>query len=101
MRLALVVLACVLAACGPKVGPNGVSPNDAIVYLKSNVNDAQVYVDGRFVGPIAVLRGGIAVDPGKHRVELRHDDYFSRYVELDLQRAEKKKLELELAPVLP
>jgi hypothetical protein len=32
---------------------------------------------------------------------LRHDDYFSRYAELDLQRAEKKKLDLDLAPVLP
>ena len=56
---------------------------------------------GRFVGPVNILRGGIAVDPGKHRVELRHDDYFSRYVELDLARAEKKQLELSLAPVLP
>lgn len=90
-----------LVACGPKVGPNGVSPSDPVVYLKTNVADAQVYVDGRFVGPINVIKGGIALDPGKHRIELRHDDYFSRYVELDLARAEKKKLQLELAPVLP
>ena len=95
----LVLLA--LVACGPKVGPNGVSPSDPVVYLRSNVADAQVYVDGRFVGPINVIKGGIALDPGKHRLELRHEDYFSRYVELDLARAEKKKLQLELAPVLP
>lgn len=98
MKRALLVA---LVACGPKAAPNGVTPNDAIIYMKSNVPDAQVYVDGRFVGPIGVLRAGVAVDPGKHRVELRHDDYFSRYVELDLHRAEKKKLQLELAPVLP
>ena len=62
-------LACLLlVACGPKPAPSGVTPNDAIVYLKSNVGDANVYVDGRFVGPIGVLRGGIAVDPGKHQV---------------------------------
>lgn len=89
------------AACGPKVGPNGVTASDAVVYVRSNISDAQVYVDGRFVGPISVIRGGIAVDPGKHRIELRHEDYFSRYVELDLTRAEKKKLQLDLAPVLP
>ena len=98
MRLVLVL---VLGSCGPKPAPNGVAPSDAIVYVKSNVGDAQVFVDGRFVGPLAVVRGGIAVDPGKHRLELRHDDYFSRYVELDLRRAERKKLQLEMAPVLP
>ena len=99
MRAALVALA--LVACGPKPHPNSVTPNDAVIYLKSNVTDAQVYVDGRFVGPVSMLRGGIALDPGKHRVELRKDDYFSRYAELDLRRAERKQLQLELAPVLP
>lgn len=95
------LLLLALVACGPRVGPNGVSASDPVVYLRTNVADAQVYVDGRFVGPINVIKGGIALDPGKHRIELRHDDYFSRYVELDLARAEKKKLQLELAPVLP
>jgi hypothetical protein len=90
-----------LVACGPKPAPHSVSPDDAIVYVASNVGDAQVYVDGRFIGPLGVLHGGIAVDPGKHRVELRHDDYFSRFEELDLHRSEKKKLELDMAPVLP
>jgi len=100
-RRLLPAVAVVLAACGPKPAPHGVTASDAVVYLKSNVTDAQVYVDGRFVGPIGVLRGGIAVDPGKHRLELRREDYFSRYVELDLHRAERKQLQLELAPVLP
>ena len=94
-------IALVVAACGPKPAPNGVTPNDAIVYVKSNVSDAQVFVDGRFIGPVGILRGGIAVDPGRHRLELRHDDFFSRYVELDLHRSEKRRLELEMAPVLP
>jgi hypothetical protein len=97
----VIALSLAVAACGPKPAPNSVTPNDAIIYLKSNVTDAQVYVDGRFVGPVSVLRGGIALDPGKHRVELRKDDYFSRYAELDLHRAERKQLQLELAPVLP
>ena len=101
VALAGLVASAALGACGPKVGPNGVTASDAVVYLRSNISDAQVYVDGRFVGPISVIRGGIAVDPGKHRIELRHEDYFSRYVELDLTRAEKKKLQLDLAPVLP
>ena len=94
-------LLLILAACGPKPAPNGVTPNDAIVFVKSNVADAQIYVDGRFIGPVSYVHGGIAVDPGHHRLELRRDDYFSRYVELELHRAERKRLELEMAPVLP
>ena len=69
--------------------------------VKSNVPDAAIFVDGRFIGPVGVLKGGVAVVPGHHRVELRHDDYFSRYVELDLKRADRKRLQVDLAPVLP
>ena len=101
MMRAAVALTVMLAACGGRQQTSGVTASDAIFYVRSNVGDASVYVDGRFVGPVNVLRGGIAIEPGKHRLELRHDDYFSRYVELDLQRAERRKLEITLAPVLP
>jgi hypothetical protein len=90
-----------VAACGPKVAPNGVTADDAIVYVKSNVRDAQVYLDGRYIASLDVLGGGVAVEPGVHRMELRHDDYFSSYLELDLRRAERKKVSLSLAPILP
>ncbi len=101
-RAAALVAALVLApACGAKPAPHGPSPDDAVVFVSSNVSDAQVYVDGKLVGPLTVVRRGIAFDPGTHRVELRHDDYFSRYVVLDLHRAERKKLALDMAPVLP
>jgi hypothetical protein len=90
-----------LAACGSRQKTSGVSAEDAIFYIRSNVGDASVFVDGRFLGPITVLKGGIAVEPGRHRLELRHDDYFSRYVDLDLATAERRKLLITLAPVLP
>lgn len=98
---AAVVIAAALAACGPKRAPQGPSPSDALVMVTSNVRDAQVYIDGKLVGPADILRHGIAMDPGKHLLELRHDDYFSRYVVLDLHRAEHRTLQLDLAPVLP
>lgn len=101
MKLVLVLVLVLAPACGGAQAPHRASANDAIMYLTSNLPDAQVYVDGKFVGPVNLVKAGIAVDPGVHRVELRHDDYFSRYAELDLQRAEKKKLDLDLAPVLP
>ena len=99
MKIGLLVLA--LAACGPKVGPNGVTADDAIILVKSNVRDAQVYVDGRFVAPLQALRGGVAVTPGTHRFELRHEDYFSAYLEMKVARAERRSIAMELAPVLP
>ncbi len=91
-----------VAACGGRQRPSSrVDPDDAIFYLRSNVSEANVFVDGRFIGPVTVLKGGIAVEPGKHRLELRHEDYFSAYVELELAKAERKKLLITLAPVLP
>jgi len=97
------VLAVVLglASCGPKVGPNGVTADDAIIKVKSNVREAQVYVDGRFIAPLKALGGGVAVTPGTHRLELRHDDYFSAYLELTVGRADRKNIAIELAPILP
>lgn len=94
-------LTLLLAACGGRQNPNGVTSGDAIVLVASNVPEAGVFVDGRYYGSVRMLRGGLAFDPGHHRLELRHDDYFSRYVELDLARAERRKLQLDLAPVLP
>jgi hypothetical protein len=93
--------AVLLAACGARQSGNRVDADDAIVMIKTNVTDANVYVDGRYYGLVKMLRGGLAFEAGKHRLELRHEDYFSRYVELDLKRSERKKLDLDMAPVLP
>lgn len=101
LGIAVASLASLTGACGPKVGPTGVTADDAVVKLTSNVRDAQVYVDGRFIAPLDALRGGVAVVPGPHRFELRHDDYFSSYLELSLARAERKIVSMEMAPILP
>lgn len=98
----LAAAAGLLAACGgARPRPGEVDADDAIVQVRSNVRDAQVYVDGRFVAPLSAVGGGIAVEPGFHRFELRHDAYFSSYLELELGRAERRRVQLELAPVLP
>lgn len=101
MRLAAILVAA--AACGGGGAQRSatVDRDDAIVQVRSNVRDAQVFVDGRFVAPLHAVGGGIAVEPGFHRFELRHDDYFSRYLELELARAERKRVQVDLAPVLP
>ena len=72
-----------------------------MVKIQTIVSDAVVWFDGRFLGPVGVMRGGIAVAPGRHRLELRHDDYFSHYQELELAPRQRLTLDIELAPVLP
>ena len=100
--IAIAALASVLlGACGGRQNTSRVDKDDAIVMLTSNVGDANVFVDGRYYGPVKMLRGGLAFEPGSHRLELRHEDYFSRYVELNLGRAERRTLQVDLAPVLP
>lgn len=101
MRLALAALVVSAVACGARQPTSQVDADDAIVKIETNVPDANVFVDGRYYGPVKLLRGGLAFEAGTHRLELRHEDYFSRYVELDLARAERKRLDLDLAPVLP
>jgi hypothetical protein len=101
MIRALVIAGGLALGCGPRVGPNGVTSDDAILYVRSNVRDAQLFIDGRFIAPLDALGGGVAVEPGVHRLELRHEDYFSSYLELQVARAERKRLALELAAILP
>jgi len=100
IALAGIALAGIAPACA---GParTGATRGDAIVYLRSNVRDAQVYVDGKFVAPLSALGGGLAIEPGTHRVELRHEDYFSSYLELQLARAERRKVAMDMAAILP
>jgi hypothetical protein len=101
IRAAAGLVALGLAACGAGHGASGAGANDAVLYVHSNVRDAEVYVDGRLIAPLVALRGGLALEPGSHRLELRHPDYFSSYAELRLARAERRKLELPMAPILP
>lgn len=99
IRLAAVLA---LAACSGAQSQPGRAPSErAVVKIQSNVKDALVYVDGRFEATLDRMRGGIAVTPGVHRIELRHDDYFSSYLELTLARSERKRVTMEMAPVLP
>jgi hypothetical protein len=89
-----------VAAAGCAGAPRGAPTRDAVVVLRSNV-DAQIFVDGRFVAPISAARAGVAMEPGPRRVELRREGYFSRYLELALRPAERRVIELPLAPILP
>lgn len=100
--LAMLVAAAMSTACGGKLqDPSRPDADDAVVRVRTTVKDASLWVDGRFIGPIGGLKGGVALEPGKHRFELRHDEYWSHYEELDLAPRQTVQLDIELAPVLP
>ncbi len=93
-------LALALAACGA-TAPDVKQRQDAVVLVQSNVRDAQIFIDGRFVTFLHAAGAGIALKPGVHRFELRHDDYFSSYLELTLATSDRKKVTMNMAQILP
>jgi len=90
-----------LTACAGGSTASRVTSDQAILYVRSNVRDAQLYVDGRFIGPLDALAGGVALAAGVHRLELRHEDYFSTYREVQVARASRKSLAMDMAVILP
>ncbi|HVK72519.1 MAG TPA: hypothetical protein VM734_04340 [Kofleriaceae bacterium] len=103
MRAAALAAALGLAACASSATSRttGADADDAVIRIRTDVPEAALWFDGRFIGPVGGLRGGIAVEPGKHRLELRHDEYHSHYQELELAPRQRVTLDVELAPVLP
>jgi hypothetical protein len=116
-RIAALLIAVAVAGCGasPPPDPTQVQADDAILWFRAVsvatdsavsaarapvITDAALWVDGRYVGTLEALRGGVAVEPGRHRVEIRHDDYLSYYAELTLSDGQRQRLTVELAPIL-
>jgi len=97
----LVALATQLGLAGCSRGGTPASDSNAVVVVRSATADAVLWIDGRYIGPIANLRGGVALAPGAHRLEVRDDAHFSRYLEVELAPRQRKVIEVELAPVLP
>ena len=89
-----------LSACGGASRGRPAS-RDAVVLLDCNVPDASLFVDGRFLAPVSLVRGGIALSPGVHRLELRHDAYLGRFLQLTLLPAERIRVDAQLFPILP
>lgn len=101
--IAAVAMLMTLAACPGSRGasPTGVGKNDAIVLIQCEVADAELWVDDRFVAEVGRLRRGIALSPGDHRIEVRHDRYHTHYEEIQVAARERRTVAVELAESLP
>lgn len=102
LALGLAVCACLTAAgCGgpPEPAPR-FSARDAVILVQSNVPDAELWVDERFVAPVSALQAGVALRPGTHRIEVRHPRYHSFYETVTVGARERSTLEVRLVPIL-
>lgn len=98
---ALLAIAVAVGACGgARRSADGIGKDDGIVLIRSDVADAEVWVNERRVGFVADLEAGIALSPGQHRLELRHDRYHTHYRLLDIEPRARLTLDIELAEVL-
>ena len=95
---ALLLLCALLIGCGHT--PRGPAQASAILVVQASVGDADIYLDGVRVGAVEHLRGGVSAAPGPHRLEVRHDDYFSYYQVVEFAKGQRQQLQVELAPIL-
>ena len=95
-------LPALAGGCGATVRASR-TVDDALIALvwTPAIHDAALWVNGRYVAQLGELRGGISLSPGTHRVEIRHDDYFTQYEEITVVARERRRIVIELAPVLP
>lgn len=100
LALSVAALATACSGAGPDA-PSRVDSDDAVVIVQCNVSDAELWVDDRFIAEVGRLRRGIALGPGDHRLELRHDRYHTHYAEISVQPRERRTIAVELVEALP
>ena len=101
MRVGLVVLCVILGACGGPRTRAVAEPPRGVVLVRCPVADAVLVVDEESVGELRALAGGVSMTAGHHRIELRHDGYHTRYLEVDVAADQRRTLDLTLAERLP
>ncbi|MFH0900524.1 MAG: hypothetical protein V2A73_07835 [Pseudomonadota bacterium] len=94
----------VLGGCASQPGSrsqsSAVKAPSAVLVLGCDHNDAVVWIDGRLVGEAVELQQGIRLDAGTHRIELRHEEHLTRYLQVDLRPGERLVVDTKLAESL-
>jgi hypothetical protein len=87
----------------PPPGPAAARPAAerwSALELRVSPANAAIYVDGSLVGTaqeLGRLERGLAVKPGRHRIEVLAPGYASKTVEVDLQEGQRQQVVVELA----
>ena len=102
MKRILFAALVVWSACGGGATPTKRSDKGrAVLVVKCDVPRATLVIDDRLISEIAQLQGGVRIAAGPHRVELRHDRYQTRYLDLTLARGERRVVDVSLSEALP
>ena len=76
-RLALALaLALASSACAHGSTAGRGEPPVTVLEIVSETRDADVWVDGEYVGQVEAVSGALRLAPGVHRVEIRKPGYF-------------------------
>jgi len=100
-RAAVIVVLALATGCGGATKATKRHSDDAIIYLKTSVSDAEVWVNDRFIARIKDLGGGLQLSPGRYRIEIRDDRYHTAYLDLRVENRERRTIPVKLAEVLP
>ncbi len=98
--LALLACAVVSTSCGATVGSSQ-RGRDGVVRFIGEPVEATIWVDGRFIAPLRYARGGVALSPGRHQIELRADAFLSEFLEIETVSGSKVDVTFALVPELP
>ena len=97
LLLATMTCCAVACACAPSSKSTrgvGSAAGAVLVFdLPEEDDDADVFVDGNYVGQVNEVQGAVRVAPGKHRVEVRKPGRFpiQETVEVDRSRREQTR----------
>ena len=101
--LALLAAAAVVSLAAGACSPAARTPSRdarALVQVDCPITDAMVWIDDTAVGEVRELRGGVAVRPGAHRIEIRHDRFHTRYFLVTLRQGEAHTVRVTMAELL-
>jgi hypothetical protein len=93
------LLACCLSFAAPGCAhSSGREPPASVLEIATATTDADVWVDGEYIGQVAAVSGKLRLAPGVHRVEIRKPGHFpvQRTVRVDKQSGGTVVVEAEL-----
>lgn len=98
--LLVLVGAAVSSSCGATAASSQ-RTKDGVVRFIGEPIETTIWVDGRFVAPLRYARGGVALSPGRHQIELRAEAFLSKFLEIDTPPGSNIDITFSLDPELP
>ena len=91
-------IVAIICACGGAQGPDR-GPRGTLRF-KGNPPEAQIEIDEVRIGPIRMFeKSGVLLLPGRHRVIVRADGYFTEYRIVEVVQDGIEILEIDLRPI--